>query len=336
LNYFGEPYDHNCGNCDVCKNPPRQFDGTVAAQKALSAILRTGEKVGMNLLVDILRGSSKREIFDNNYHQIKTYGAGKEYSYNDWLYFLLQLMHLGLLEVAYDEHHRLRVTDEGKKVLFDGKKVPLAMPVPKAQPFERAPRTAEKSKAQILREELFERLVQLRRLVAQKQGVPPYLIFSDATLQLMAEKHPVTDNAMKEISGVGERKLQLYGDAFIGEIRKFIAEKNGDGHQVRGGTQIVTWEMLQNGDSVEDIARKRGLTTTTILAHLATMYEHGEMLDISPWIDPEECDMIQGALHLFEEPYQLRPIMDHFDGRYSFDKIRWAIADARRRTREQA
>lgn len=335
LNYFGEPYDQNCGNCDVCKNPPRQFDGTVAAQKALSAVLRTGEKVGMNLLVDILRGSSKRDIFDNNYHQIKTYGAGKEYSYNDWLYFLLQMMHLGLVEVAYDDRHRLRVTDEGKKVLFDGKKVPLAMPIPKEQQQERAPRSVEKSRAQVLREELFERLVQLRRAVAQRQGVPPYLIFSDATLQIMAEKHPVTDNAMKEISGVGERKLQLYGDVFIGEIRKFVAEKKGEGHQVRGGTQIITWEMFRDGNSVEDIAQTRGLSATTIQSHLASMYEHGETLDITHWIEPEERDIIQGALHLFEEPYQLRPILDHFDGRYSFDKIRWAIADARRRTRGQ-
>jgi ATP-dependent DNA helicase RecQ len=93
--------------------------------------------------------------------------------------------------------------------------------------------------------------------------------------------------------------------------------------------------MFRDGHSVEDIAQTRGLAVTTIHSHLSSMYELGESLDISRWIEPEECDVIQGALHLFEEPYQLRPIMDHFDGRYSFDKIRWAIADARRRSREQ-
>lgn len=335
LNYFGEAYDRNCGNCDVCKNPPKQFDGTVAVQKALSAITRTQEKVGMTLLVDILRGSSRREIFDNNYHQIKTYGAGKEYSYDDWMYFLLQMMHLGLVEIAYDDHHRMRVSEAGKKVLFEQKKVPLAMPQPKEKTQGRMPKVVEKTKTQVLREELFERLVQLRKLVAQKQGVPPYLIFSDATLEAMAEKRPLNDDAMLQISGVGERKLQLYGDTFMAEIRKFVLEKTGEGLQVKGATQIATWEMFKAGKTVEEIAREREMSPTTIMGHLATMYERGELVDIHHWVSAEECDIIQGALSLFEEPYQLRPIFDHFKERYTFDQLRWAIADFRRNQKKE-
>ena len=150
LNYFGEPYDRSCGNCDVCKNPPKQFDATTAAQKALSAILRTGQRVGMSLLTDILRGSQRREIMEHKYHEIKTYGAGKEHSYDDWLALLSQMLHVGLLEIAYDDHNCLRVTDEGRKVLFDGKKVALVMPQPKPKPGEKVasiPRFAEKTKA---------------------------------------------------------------------------------------------------------------------------------------------------------------------------------------------
>lgn len=333
LFYFGETYDRNCGNCDVCQNPPQQFDGTTAAQKALSAIARTKESVGMNLLVDILRGSNRREIFEQNFHEIKTYGAGKEHSFDDWLFLLSQMLHLGLVEIAYDDHNRLRVTDEGKKVLFENKKVSLALPQPKPKQAERGrlPQTPEKSKTQLLKEELFERLVTLRRTVAQQQGVPPYLIFSDATLVEMAEKRPLTDADLLQVSGVGERKLQLYGDAFIGEIRRFVLEKTGDGTRVTGSTQLQTWDLFKKGHLVEEIAELRQISTLTVMSHLATMYERGESVDIGQWVSPEECDIIQGAFPLFEEPYQMKPIFEHFGERYSFDKIRWAIADFRRK-----
>ena len=330
LTYFGEPFNKNCGNCDVCKNPPQQFDGTIAAQKALSAISRTGEKVGMNLLVDILRGSSRREIFDNGYHEIKTYGLGKEYSFEDWMYILMQLIHLGQIEIAYDDHNRLRVGEEGKKVLFDGKKVPLAMPKPKTKASERAPKRVEKTKTQVLRDELFQVLSGLRRQLAQQRGVPPYLIFSDATLQDMSFKRPLTDEAMLDVSGVGEQKLRLYGDAFMEKIREFVLEQSKEGNQVKGGTQLQSWTMFKSGKSVEEIAVERSLSPVTISSHLATMYEGGEMLDIDEWVSPEECDLIQGALSLFEEPFQQKEIFDHFEGRYNYDKIRWAIADWRR------
>ena len=335
LFYFSEPYDRNCGNCDVCLNPPQQFDGTVAAQKALSAITRAQEKVGMNLLIDILRGSQRREIFENNFHQIKTYGAGKEFTYDDWLYLLSQMLHTGLIEIAYDAQNQLRVTDEGKKVLFDGKKVSLALPQPKVRagkPGERGrlPHAPEKSKSQLLKEELFGRLVALRRSLAQQQGVPPYLIFSDASLDDMADKRPLTDADILKVSGMGERKLQLYGDAFIGEIRRFVLEKSDEGARVTGSTQLQTWELFKKGHGIEEIAQIRQMSTMSVMNHLAQMYERGETLDIGQWVSPEEIDMIQGALPLFEEPYPLKAIYEHFGERYNYDKIRFAIADYRR------
>ncbi|HRI59045.1 MAG TPA: RecQ family ATP-dependent DNA helicase, partial [Saprospiraceae bacterium] len=335
LFYFGETYDRNCGNCDVCLNPPQQFDGTVAAQKALSAITRTEEKVGMNLLIDILRGSQRREIFENKFHEIKTYGAGKEFSYDDWLYLLSQMLHTGLVEIAYDAQNQLRVTEEGKKVLYEGKKVSLALPQPKvraAKPGEkgRFVQTSEKSKSQLLKEELFERLVALRRSLAQQQGVPPYLIFSDASLMDMADKRPLTDADILQVSGMGERKLQLYGDAFIGEIRRFVLEKSDEGARVAGSTQLQTWELFKKGHPVTEIAEIRQMSTMSVMNHLAQMYERGEMLDLGQWVSPEEIDMIQGAFPLFEEPYQMKAIFEHFGERYNYDKIRFAIADYRR------
>jgi ATP-dependent DNA helicase RecQ len=334
LAYFDETYERNCGNCDVCKNPPRYFDGTVAAQKALSAIKRTNEKVGMSMLVNILRGSRNREILDNRYDQIKTYGQGKEYSFDDWLYLLMQMLHLGLVEIAYDDNHRLRVTNYGNDVLFNGKKAQLAIPVTpekkEAAKKEALAQIKPASKAQTLRDELFERLKTLRRNIALQAGIPPYQVFSDATLAEMCEKRPLADADLLMVSGVGERKLQQFGDAFIAEIRRFVVEKESEGVKVAGSTYLLTYEMFNSGMDVDEIARQRGISPTTVLGHLCNMYERGQELQINQWITPEELDIIRGALPLFTEPYAMKDIFEHFYQQYSFDKIRWAIAADRR------
>ena len=331
LNYFGDAYEDSCGNCDICRNPPKQFDGMVAVQKALSALLRTGEKVGMNLLVDVLRGSQRREIYENGFHQIKTYGAGKEYSFDEWIYLLSQMLHMGLLEIAYDEHSRLRVTQSGKDMLYAQKQVPLALPPsPKAATKKAEPATRPVSQTQQLRQELLDRLIQLRKKLSQQEGVPPYIVFSDVTLHALADKRPLTDLDLLQISGIGERKLQRYGDAILNCIREFVMEKVEGGQNLSGSTYLQTWEMFQQGEPIEAIAQTRGISPVTVISHLAVMYERGEMIDIHQWASPEELDIIKGALPLFQEPYQMKDIFEHFNKRYDYDKIRWGIADWKR------
>ena len=222
LNYFGETYEGQCGNCDVCDNPPQVFDGATTTQKALSAILRCGEKVGMQMLVDVLRGSGRREILEQGFHTIKTYGAGKEYSFDDWMFLLSQMLHFGLIEMAYDDRARLRVTEAGRAVLFENKPVRLALPVKMKKQDKSSP---VPQAAQAQRDGLLKRLHEVRRSLSQSRGVPPYLIFSDATLEMMADRRPVTDRELLLISGVGERKLQLFGDAFLGAIVQFESDK---------------------------------------------------------------------------------------------------------------
>ena len=333
LQYFGESHDGKCGHCDVCENPPRRFDGTTAAQKALSALLRTGEKVGMQLLVDILRGSRRQEVLEPGFDKIKTYGAGKEYSYDVWMFLLSQMLHQGLLEIAYDDFSHLRVTETGKKVLFENKQVVLAMPPEKAAARPQA-QPVEKSKAQLFRDELFDALVMLRRSIAQKQGIPPYLVFSDATLSEMAEKRPLADADMMRISGVGERKLHLYGDAFMEVVRKFVVDKSGEGAALGGSSYLQTWEMFKQGNSVEAIAEKRRMSPLTITGHLAIMYEKGELVDIRSWVRSEQMDLIQGALPLFGEPYELKEIYDHFEHKFSYTQIQFSIADFRKQCKK--
>lgn len=221
LSYFGEDAQEDCGNCDICKNPPKAIDGTVIAQKALSAVYRLRQTVGLTTLIDVLRGSGKREMFEKGYDQIKTYGAGRDIPNLEWQHYLLQLINLGYLEIAHDQHGVLRLTPASQRVLFSGEEVPL---VRFATLKER--RAAEKEKAKRARPErarndLFEHLRQLRKQLAQQRGVPPYIIFNDATLEEMAATRPSNDEEMRRVSGVGDRKLHLYGDVFLEAIAEY-------------------------------------------------------------------------------------------------------------------
>ncbi len=328
LAYFGEAYEGNCGRCDVCLQPPQSFDGTIAAQKALSAIKRTGERVGMNLLIDILRGSQRRDIIQHKYHQIKTYGLGKEYSSADWAFLLSQMLHLGLIEIAYDQNHCLRVTEEGEKVLFQGKKVRLAIPTPAPTAARRRTQTEkpQKSPAELRREELLQRLRDLRRTIAVQQGIPPYLVFSDTTLEDMAQQCPLFGFSLRTISGMSERKREQFGEAFLREIRYFALEKSAEGFRPKGITYIQTWQMLQQGYSVEQIANERRLAPSTIISHLATLYERGEDIDTSPWLGADILEQVQSILPALQEPYTIGAIYERTGGQYSYDQIRFAVA----------
>lgn len=229
LAYFGENQSENCGNCDICRNPPQSIDGTVIAQKALSAVYRLQEKAPMGMLIDVLRGSGRREIQQLGYDSIKTYGAGRDLSQWDWQHYLMQLINLGYLEVAYDAANVLRLTAASQEVLFKNRSVELIRPTSykERQEEEKAAakvKTQTQVKRERLRDELFEHLRQIRKEIAQKEGIPPYLIFSDATLEEMAYHKPHTEDAMLAVSGVGEKKLVQYGYRFIKAIRNF--EKN--------------------------------------------------------------------------------------------------------------
>lgn len=229
LAYFGENQSENCGNCDICRNPPQSIDGTVIAQKALSAVYRLQEKISMSMLIDVLRGSGRQEIRNLGYDTIKTYGAGRDISQWDWQHYLMQLINLGYLEVAYDAANVLRLTSSSEEVLFKNRSVELIRPTSYKERQEEEKALAKvkpptQVKRERLRDELFEHLRQIRKEIAQKEGIPPYLIFSDSTLEEMAYHKPHTEDAMLAVSGVGEKKLLQYGYRFIKAIRNF--EKN--------------------------------------------------------------------------------------------------------------
>ncbi|MDR0536723.1 MAG: DNA helicase RecQ [Tannerellaceae bacterium] len=239
LNYFGEETEYDCGNCDACLNPPERFDGSILVQKALSAILRTNERVGINLTIDILRASSRAELLQQGFHLLKTYGAGRDLSFKTWKEYIYQMLHLGYIEVDYAASHVLKVTPAGRKILFG--KAPAMLTTYCETDDVRSPakeKSAKKAKAALpdlpaiddnsIEKTLLDELKKLRTSIARKEKMPPYIIFSDAALQDMALNKPATLEDFASIRGVGSIKLEKYGEAFMSLIREKTSEQQRD------------------------------------------------------------------------------------------------------------
>ncbi len=234
LNYFAERTECDCGNCDVCKNPPQRFDGTILAQKALSAIARTEEQMSARTVIDILRGTYSQEIHHGNYDKLKTFGVGRDVPAQDWHDYMMQMLQHGLFEIAYDEKNHLKLTEDGKQVLFHGKKIELAVIRKEEKSAEKAKSKSPRSKTPMLfptstgyalqsdeRKELFEKLRTLRKRLADEQGFPPYIVMSDKVLYSLCEVCPTTVEAFGMVSGIGEFKKERYGKEFVQVIREY-------------------------------------------------------------------------------------------------------------------
>ena len=229
LSYFGENTTCDCGNCDVCKNPPERFDGTIIVQKALSAIARSEQQIGTGILVDILRGNMSSEVTERGYHRLKTFGAGREVPARDWHDYLLQMLQLGYFEIAYNENNHLKITPSGSNILFGKAKAMLAV----IHREEIVTGKGKKKKVVIAKElpfgipggeneDLFEALRGLRKQIADQDGLPAYIILSDKVLHLLSISRPTTIEAFGEISGIGEFKKKKYGKEFVNLIKQFV------------------------------------------------------------------------------------------------------------------
>ncbi len=323
LAYFGEDLGRDCGNCDVCKNPPKYVDGTIIAQKALSAIYRMQEEVPIGTVIDVLRASGKKEILEKGYDKIKTYGAGVEIPFNDWQSYLMQMLNAGLIDIAYDEGNALKLTAASKEVLFNKRDVQLYQPQKAKTPVEAA--SKPRSRRMELIEGLFEQLRELRKNLAARAGIPPYLVFSDATLQEMSAERPTTELAMRDISGVGDAKLRQYGHIFIEEIISYILEERAKGANIKGSTQLLTFEMLRQGESLQDIARKRGLSAASLYTHLVYLFEQGYPIDLYRYINEEEAHAVEQAIYQSSSD-NLTDLYELLEGQIQYDKIRLGVA----------
>ena len=233
LNYFGEESECQCGNCDVCHNPPQYFDGTVLVQKALSAIIRSGENVGFVLAAEILRGTMSADVVSRSYHRLKTFGAGRDISFRDWQDYLLQMLHMGFVEIAYDEDRHLKVTQLGREAVYGHRRIQLAtirredMRVKSTASKDRRKAAQAKVSDGSRREDgvLFERLRQLRQEIASANGWPAYIVMSDKSLHAIAAAKPTTIEAFGNVFGIGEHKRDAYGHRFTTLIKEYLAMK---------------------------------------------------------------------------------------------------------------
>ena len=241
LNYFGETSSKDCGHCDVCNNPPRTFDGTVLTQKALSAVVRAGEKIAVGTCIEILRGMQTPAITRNHYNELKTFGVGKDVSVRDWQAYMLQMLQMGFFEVAYNMHNQMKVTPLGWKVLKGEHQVSLAIieneeRAPRQQRVNRPSRGSsipvvhaervifEEEMSGVEDKKLFEYLRKIRKNLADEQGYPPYIVLSDKSLHELTRMKPTTLQAFGLISGIGEFKIKKYGDTFIKAIKKYTGK----------------------------------------------------------------------------------------------------------------
>lgn len=227
LNYFGETSDMNCCNCDVCQTPPTTFDGTELVQKALSAIIRTDEQIGFTLAIDILHGNFSPELVSRGYNQIKTFAAGRDVPVRDWRDYLLQMLQMGYIEIAYNEDNHLHVTPLGQDVLHGKTKVQLVVVSREARARGRQKQTAEEAttaaSATTENMELFEQLKTLRKEIADENNYPAYVVMSDKSLHALATDMPTTLSAFGNTYGIGEHKCNTYGERFIGLIQQYVA-----------------------------------------------------------------------------------------------------------------
>jgi len=218
LNYFSEYQREPCGNCDICLNPPKSFDGTLVAQQALSCVYRAEQRFGLGYIVELLRGANTSRIRDNNHHQLSTYGIGKDHSSEFWLSILRQLIHQGLLSQDITQGSTLRLTEGARAVLKS--EYTLQMAEPRLQ----AKHVYQDKLAQFnYDKKLFAKLRALRKQLADDDDVPPYVVFNDKTLAEMAQLMPTNDSEFLKVSGVGFTKLNKYGSPFLTAIRNYLA-----------------------------------------------------------------------------------------------------------------
>lgn len=315
LNYFGEYSEQDCKNCDVCLNPPQVFDGTVIAQKALSAVRRTQESEAMGVIIDILKGTQNEYNLDKKYNSLKTFGCGNELTYQQWQLALLQLLQLGYIDVQYKNDHALKVTSLGEQILFKKKQVALTA-LTKEKTIRRD--TKVKSDAQKSFEGLYEKLRQLRLDLATEQNIPAYLVFSDASLKEMANIAPTKEADFIAISGVGDTKLARYGFDFMNLISSHIGKKKS--------THEQTLELYNKGLSIDEICKIRGLKSVTIFSHICKLYLDDAIDNIDKFNNTKATNLVNSYLSKHPEfDGKLKSIYDFGNEIIPYEDIRIAI-----------
>ena len=338
LNYFSEDaIEEKCGNCDNCNKTFETFDGTIIAQKALSAVARTGQRFGLSYLIDFLRGSQAKTIRDEH-KNLKTYGIGADVSKNNWFDYFKDLIAQGFLEQTEGTYPTIVLTDKSEAVLKGN--VPVELYTVTIKEDKKASLVSKLSQPYL--QDLFDELKKVRTTFARTENVPPYVVFSDATLVEMATYLPLNEDEMRRISGVGDLKLQKYGADFTEVVVDYCdrnnlksrielksskrepksrPKRNADGID----TYNATLDMFHSGLSVGEIAEARELAKSTIEMHLVRFIGSGEV-NLEDLVSTDKIEPIKNAITKFNAGGAIAPVKEFLGESYSYGEIRAVMA----------
>ena len=320
LHYFDQDSQEQCGHCDNCLSPPEKWDGSIAAQKVLSTIYRTEQRFGVNYMIDILLGKADDRISQNGHDKLSTFGIGTELSVAEWRTLFRQLVALGYINVDAERHGALRLTEKCRPVLRGEQVLELRKQTKDTSV------TREKSKKSPVRPQdvpLWEALRGLRTQLAEKSGVPPYVIFHDATLQEMVKKRPLSEADMRYISGVGDQKIKRYGAAFLAEIAKYpLNELLNNRLSATVNESLI---LYQQGVTIEQIAAQRDSKVNTIYGHLADAIEVG-LLDVREVLTLDDVEYQEIVLTIEsledESKGRIKPIYEALEEEHDYGVIK--------------
>ncbi|MFT5064134.1 MAG: ATP-dependent DNA helicase RecQ [Gammaproteobacteria bacterium] len=325
LGYFGQD-SAACGNCDTCTNPPETWDATLAAQKLLSAIYRTGQRFGAQYLIDHLGGKSSDRSKQFGHNKLTTFGIGSEIDDKQWRGLLRQLVASNLITVDYASFGSLKLNDKSRPVLRGENPLLLR----KIREKQRVSKKSQVNRNGLTGadENLWESLRSLRQRLAKDQNVPPYVIFHDATLMQMVETKPATSSAFVSISGVSEKKLASYGEAFMSAIKQ--AARPTAEHNDLSDSAVETVSLFSDGAGIEDLAHTRSLSISTVWGHLANGIAAGELkvADVVP-LEAVEISQIEAELvnnQNADGQFKLKPVYEYFGEQYGYEILRCVSA----------
>ncbi|MES2064657.1 MAG: DNA helicase RecQ [Bacteroidota bacterium] len=330
MHYFDEPFPDNCGSCDFCLSEFVKFDGTLIAQKALSAVARVKERFGANYIIDFLRGSKSEKIWADH-KALKTYGAGADISKADWQRYLRELIAQGFLRISEDGYSAIQLTVKSEAVLKGELKVELiASEITEEREEEAIPYEAE----------LLAELRKKRQEIAIGENLPAYIILSDATLLEVATYLPQKMDELRLISGFGDVKLAKYGREFLAIINAYSVEKGLSSRITQkaakrerkakpkkskiSDTFKVTFDLYKQGKTVPEIANERGLSPTTIEGHLSRFVQTGE-LDVHEFVNEAKIPAIKNAVESYGSE-MLSPLKEVLGDAYTYGEIKAVIA----------
>jgi ATP-dependent DNA helicase RecQ len=337
LHYFSEDLTEDCGNCDNCNTTFERFDGTIIAQKALSAVYRTGQRFGLSYLIDFLRGSQAKTIRDEH-KNLKTYGIGADISKNNWFDYFKDLIAQEYLAQTEGQYPTIVLTEKSEDVLK--KNVPVNLIKVTIKEDKKKSLVSKVSHPYI--KELFDDLKRVRTTFAKSENVPPYVVFSDATLVEFATYLPQNEAELRKISGVGELKFQKYGADFLQEIKNYCEihklqsriNLKSPKHERKSRTKrdehgqdtySISLDMFNSGLSIEEIAETRGMTKSTIEMHLIRFIQSGEV-SLEDLVLYRKIEPIKNAITRLNAGFAVAPVKEFLGEDYSYAEIRAVMA----------